>query len=163
MKAIKLMLIAFCLGISTLAISQEKGDKLKQMIKNQDYNFIAQTALPQSGSSVYLTSEYDFKVTPTEIVSYLPFYGRAYTAPMNPNEGGIKFTSSNFKYTEKYNKKKGKWDITIVPNDYKEVSSVNISITESGYASLSVNSYQRSGISFSGYIAENKKKEKGGK
>ncbi|ADY51955.1 hypothetical protein Pedsa_1389 [Pseudopedobacter saltans DSM 12145] len=163
MKFIKMpvcLVITVLLGSVTL-FAQVKGDKLKQLIKDQEYVFVAQSALSQRGTNINLTSEYDLKVGKTQIESYLPFYGRAYTAPMDPTEGGIKFTSKNFKYKEKLGKKGG-WEIVIVPTDYKEINSMALSISENGYATLSVNSNQRSNISFYGYIMPKpEKKEKG--
>lgn len=139
--------------------AQVKGDELKKLLKEREYVFIAQSALSQRGQNINLTSEYDLKVGQNEVESYLPFYGRAYTAPIDPTQGGIKFTSKNFTYKEKIGKKGG-WEITIIPNDYKDVNTLNLSISENGYATLSVNSNQRSNISFYGYITRKKVEKK---
>ena len=138
--------------------SQVKGDELKELIRKQEYVFVAQNALTQRGRTVNLTSEYDLKVGKVEIEAYLPFFGRAFTAPIDPTEGGIKFTSKNFEYKERKGKKGG-WEITIIPTDYKDVNSLNLSISESGYGTLSVNSNQRSNISFYGYITQKPEKK----
>ena len=138
--------------------SQVKGDELKELIRKQEYVFVAQNALTQRGRTVNLTSEYDLKVGKLEVEAYLPFFGRAFTAPIDPTQGGIKFTSKNFEYKEKKGKKSG-WEITIIPTDYKDVNSLNLSVSESGYATLSVNSNQRSNISFYGYITQKPEKK----
>jgi hypothetical protein len=57
------------------------------------------------------------------INAYLPFYGKAYSIPYGSNEGGIKFTSTDFNYTLTP-KKKGSWDITIIPKDYRDVQQI---------------------------------------
>ena len=131
--------------------SQVKGDELKALIKKQEYVFVAQNAITQRGNSIFLTSEYDVKVDKTSVECFLPFFGRAYTAPIDPTAGGIKFTSKKFNYKEKQNRKGG-WDITISPSDYDGVNTLNLAVSTSGYTTLNVNSNQRSSISFYGYI-----------
>ena len=72
----------------------EKAKKAKQIdaqIENLDFRFIANHAYPIGYPSIPLTSEYDVTVMPDTIKAYLPFFGRAYRAPMNSSEGGIKF------------------------------------------------------------------------
>ena len=44
--------------------------------------------------SIYLSPYYYLKVSKDTVVAYLPYFGRAYTAPADPTEGGIKFTST---------------------------------------------------------------------
>ena len=136
-----------------------KNARIKNMVDSQNYVFTAQTALPMSGSTRQLTSDYDLKVTPTVITSYLPYFGRAYTAPINPTQGGIQFTSKDFEY-KATPRKKGGWDIQIRPKDYREVQQLTLSISETGYATLQVTSTNRQAISFNGYISEPKTRKK---
>lgn len=145
------------MGLSSFAQSSGPDKKaqqqalIKNMVDSQHYVFVAQSAMPMSGRTRQLTSEYDLNVSPTEVVSYLPYYGRAYTAPIDPSQGGIQFTSKSFDYTATP-KKKGGWDVVIKPKDYRDVTSMSLSISVDGYASLQVTSSSRQGISFNGYI-----------
>src|SRR4051812_21227117 len=72
---------------------------MKKLLESKDFLFTAQSVNPMRGGTRNLTSEYDLKVQPDTITAYLPFFGRAYTAPIDPNEGGIKFTSTKFSYS----------------------------------------------------------------
>jgi len=83
----------------------EQAEKVQRLIEAQDYKFVAQQALPMSSKSIYLTSEYHLRVSNDTIIAYLPYYGRAYVAPMDASEGGIKFESRDFTYKIKTNKK----------------------------------------------------------
>lgn len=131
----------------------ERRAAIKQLVESQHYDFKAQSALPMSGRTRQLTTgDYDLKVTKEAIVSYLPYFGRAYTAPMDPSKGGIQFTSKDFNYTMTPGKKGG-WDVRIVPKDYGDVQSLSLSISEDGYANLQVTSTNRQAISFYGTIA----------
>jgi hypothetical protein len=115
-------------------------------------------ANPQTGSTRQLSPDYDLTITKDTIISYLPYFGRAYVAPVDPAQGGIKFTSTNFEYKQAKDNKA--WQITIKPKDTPDVHQLYLSIFDNGYATLQVISTNRQGISFNGYIEEGKVKEK---
>ncbi len=131
----------------------------QNLIANQQYVFYAQYAMPMSGRQRYLTSEYTLTVLKDTIQCDLPYFGRAYSAPMNPSDAGIKFTSTKFDYTID-STKKGNWKVAIKPKDAQAVQVMNLTIFSNGTASLNVNSTNRQAISFNGYIAEKKLKNK---
>jgi len=151
----------FALVSSTITFAQDSKEEEKQkdaqqienMIQSKNYVFIARSALPMRGRNINLTSIYDLKVSGDTVISDLPYFGRAYSAPINPAEGGIHFTSNDFTYnlTER---KKGGWDITILPKDTRDVRQMFLTVSESGYASLQLTSNNRQAISFNGYIKE---------
>ena len=160
MKAyIKNILINTLLISNTALVSlnttyaQDKESAVKNLVESQNFVFKAQTAQPMSGRTRQLTSEYDLKVLKDSIIAYLPYFGRAYSAPINPSDGGIQFTSSVFEY-KKTDRKKGGWDIQIKPKDGKDVWQLNLTILKNGSATLLVNSNNRQSISFSGYVAD---------
>lgn len=139
---------------------------LKNMIETQHYTFIAQNAIPTEdsrlnprlmlpqGSNLYqLTSRYDLKITPDSVIAYLPFFGRSFTAPLDPTKGGIQFVSTKFNYTKNIHKKN--YEITITPQDAQDVRSIYLTISPSGYASARIISTNRTPISFNGIIDEN--------
>lgn len=78
---------------------------VKNMVEAQNYVFKANYVMPMRGVGRSLTSEYDLTVSKDTIAAFLPYFGRAYTAPYNPTEGGIKFTNTHFTYTSKVGKK----------------------------------------------------------
>ncbi len=150
--------IILLLVVNSHAFSQEKGEKLKALIEKQEYVFNATSATSQGGRTIQLTSEYDLEVSKDSIKSYLPFFGRAFSAPYNPRDGGIQFESKDFSYSKSFKKKKG-WDILIKPEDVNTVNSLRLSVSESGYGTLYIISNQRSPISFYGYVTAPKKKK----
>jgi len=107
--------------------------------------------MPMRGRNIQLSPGYALTVSPDTVMCDLPYYGRAYQAPMNPSDGGIKFTSTDFEYTVK-NQKKGGWDIQIKPKDVRNSPQVSLSISAKGYASMRVISTDRESISFNGVI-----------
>lgn len=82
-----------------------KKEETKNIIEAQRFVFKAQTAIPNRGRMVQLTSEYDVVVSKDTLRSYLPYFGRAYSAPMNRTGSGIDFISTNFEYIQKPRKK----------------------------------------------------------
>ncbi len=135
---------------------KEKAARVQSIVSSKDFVFIAESALPTGGRSFYLTSTYNVSVLNDSVLSDLPYFGRAYSAPLNPAEGGIKFTSTNFDYKVQ-SRKRGGWDILITPKDTRDVRQLFLTASEDGYASLQVTSNNRQPISFRGYIKERKK------
>lgn len=134
--------------------------KLQQLIQQKEYIFKAVHVSPMQGPTRTLTSNYTLRISGDTIEAYLPYFGRAYSAPSNLSEGGIKFTSTNFDY--KINQRKNKsFDITIKPNDIEKADLRGIvlylNIFEGGSASLNINMMNRQPISFTGSISANKK------
>lgn len=152
-----LAIIAFALFPITGAAQNKKDKKaqIKSIVEAQNYVFKAQSALPTSGATRQLTSDYDLRISKDTILSDLPYFGRAYTAPLNPSEGPLRFTSTDFQYSVT-NRKKGGWDVTITPKDVQDPRQLNMSIFDNGTASVIVTSYNRQPISFNGYVTARK-------
>lgn len=165
-KTSLLLAVAFCLVSVTFA-QNSKADKkarqeaqLKQSIDSQNYVFKAQMAMPVGGRSRQLNSDYDLKVTKDAVVSYLPYFGRAYSATPGSTDNGLDFTSKDFEYSIAPNKKDDGWDIVIKPKDAKQAREMLLTAFKNGTASLLVTSNDKQNISFSGYITPNTSKKK---
>jgi hypothetical protein len=139
--------------------AQEKKDKeaaIKQLVESKNYVFKARTALPSSGRSRQLNTDFDLRISNDTLNSYLPYFGRAFTAPVYPSESPLNFTSTNFEYTVS-DRKKGGWNILIVPKDVQDPRQMSLSVFDNGSASLTVTSNNRQPISFNGYIDAKRK------
>lgn len=135
---------------SKKSIAIEPGDALT-MINAHEFKFIAERVTPLRGRMRHLTSSYDVTVKKDSLVSYLPYFGRAYQAPINPSEGGIQFTSTQFSY-EVSDDKKNSWNVILKPGDQPDVQQFLFTIFENGTATLNVTSTHRDPISFYGNI-----------
>jgi hypothetical protein len=161
-KAAIASMIFLSMGLNSIFAQDKKNDKqtaIKDMVETQQYIFKAQLASPMTGQQRTLTSDYDLTVSKSAVTSYLPYFGRAYAAPIDPSQGGIKFTSTKFQYIKEDSKKDG-WDITIIPKDASDVQKLYLHISSNGYATLQVTSINRQPISFNGRIEENKQSKK---
>ncbi|HEY9343091.1 MAG TPA: DUF4251 domain-containing protein [Hanamia sp.] len=159
-KSIQLWLVNFSFLFLALVFFQctsskkvtaiQPGD-VNTMIDAHEFKFIAERVTPLRGRMRHLTSSYDVTVKNDSLVSYLPFFGRAYQAPMNPSEGGIQFTSTQFSY-EVNADKKNSWNVIIKPKDQQDVQQFLFTIFDNGTATLNVTSTNRDPISFYGNI-----------
>lgn len=137
---------------STTAHSSEKG-RVSAAVTAKNYVFNAQTATPMSGRVIQLTYGYDVKLRNDTLKVYLPYFGRAFSAPLDPSKGGIQFTSTRFTYAATP-RRKGGWDIKIAPSDAGDVRSLAFTVSENGYTTLQVISNNRQPISFYGVVSE---------
>lgn len=160
-RIIVLLVVSLSLA-TTLSAQDAKKDKkaeqaaaVKAMLDAQRYVFKAQSVNPTGSRFRQLnTTDYTVKVGKDTIESDLPYFGRAYSAPINPTDGGIKFTSTKFDYQLKETKKG--WEVTIKP-DAGDARQLFMTIFSNGTASLQVTSNNRQPISFNGYVTGRKK------
>jgi hypothetical protein len=160
MKYLKLsgfLLLLTILGSSAVTAQDLDAATVKNIVEAKNFVFKAQYVSPLNGRTVALTSDYDVVVNSNQVVSYLPYFGRAYSAPIN-GEGGIKFTSNSFDYSHAMKKKK--WEVRIRPRDVTDVQDMYLTIFDNGRASLRVNNTNRQSISYDGYIVEGKSEKK---
>ena len=158
LSATCLMLNVSCASTQASAEKQAQALEIRKKVENGDFTFKATYAYPTGFRSMYLSPYYDVKVKPDTVVAYLPYYGRAYSAPMDPTEGGIKFTSTDFDYNVKPGKKNGNWLVDIRFNDTKREILFFFDIWENGTTRLNVTDTNRQSISFNGNIEVNDKK-----
>jgi len=162
MKIISVGLSLLIVLFSNALHAQKKDDLKKEIIEKaittRNYVFKAENVMPSGAvPNRQLNYGYDLRVSPDTIISYLPYFGRAYVAPMDPAKGGIQFTSTKFEYKET-KRKKGGWDIQIKPQDTQDATQMVLTVSETGFASLQVISNNRQPISFNGYVDEKKSK-----
>ena len=149
------LLVTVVLVVTSIKAQELDSSVVVKAVETKNYVFKAQSASPQRGGFRQLTSEYDFVVRPDTLVSYLPYYGRSFSAPVNTADAGLQFTSMKYEYSVK-NKKKNRWDITIKPKDVSRIRDLNLTVFDNGRASLRVNSNDREAITFDGYLNVNK-------
>ena len=81
-----IVILGFSCKVGDSLTKQEFITKLTEKIESANYTFVPQTALPMSGKSISLDYSYSLKVSKDTINSYLPYFGRAYTAPISPTD-----------------------------------------------------------------------------
>ena len=133
---------------TTPALIREIAQKLESKNFSVEMNY----AEPLRGRQVYLNSGYDLSVRNDSAFAYLPYYGVAYVAPYNSNEGGIKFAELMSGYRIVRNKKSTGWDITFKVKSPSYSYDIAMNVYDNGSVQLSFYSYERDLIRFSGEL-----------
>lgn len=151
------LLFSGCGASQSATEKAQQAQFLSEQIKSFNFEFVATYAYPQNFRPINLSSPYDVKVSPDTVQAYLPYYGRAFSAPMDPSEGGIKFTSTDFKYEIEKGRKAGNWIIKIITADTNRPFELNFNLWDNGIGSLNVQDRDRQSISFQGSVEAQKK------
>lgn len=155
-----LSILLISCGTSQSAVEKaEKARLLDEHIENLNFKFTANHAYPQGYPSIHLTSSYDVTLSPDTVKAFLPYFGRAYRAPMNPSEGGIKFESTDFESKVQIGKRPGEWHVTIKTKDTSRPFTLYFHLWNNGTGQLNVTDQDRQSISFKGSIEIRKKEE----
>ena len=60
---------------------EQKAKEIKEMIENGRFTIEVDRALPMGGRTVHLTTPYSLEMRGDSAISYLPYFGRAYSLP----------------------------------------------------------------------------------
>lgn len=166
--AVVLMLLFTALSL-TNAMAQEKSkkqlkeeqklEKQKQialLVESKEFVFVASRVMPQSGRVINLTTVYNVDFHPEWIKSDLPFFGRAFSGVgYGGGDEGMKFEGKPTVYS--IEKKKKAYIIKADVRGERDSYSMMLTVYFEGSATLSINSNNRSSISYDGDIKEFKK------
>jgi hypothetical protein len=147
------MFSVFTVFLHAQGSKDAKKEEIQNLVESKHFMFVAQSALPLSEGVRILTSPYDVRLKGDTVESYLPYYGRAFSAVIGTTDQGLTFTSTQSDYDQKP-AKKGGWTITIKPKGQNIVQNMVFLVSESGSTSLQVNCRDRQAISYNGYIQE---------
>ena len=132
--------------------AQDKDTDIKSLVESKRFVFKAQSVSPPSAPLRQLTGDnYELRMLGDSLISYLPYFGRAYAAPSPGSSAGYNFTSTKFDYTAKA-RKKGGWDIVIKTKDVTDFREFDLTVSTNGTASLRALSNNRQLISYNGFI-----------
>jgi len=174
MNRLKTLLITALAFSGLNAVAQTDKATTAKIVEAKTYTFVARSVTPlniqdisavmskmpgamQGGVINLNETYYEVKVTPDSVVAFLPYYGRSFTAPINQNDGGVKFNSKKFEYKSTKGKKRG-WDTLIQTKDAKENYRLAFNISDNGYVTLSLNSNSKQSVTYQGYLKENENK-----
>ena len=161
-KQIFMLLLALLVGIPTLSAQSKKEKKeqkkeaVKKLIESENYKIDVNTAMPMRGHSIPLTSSYSLEIRNDSVISYLPYYGRAYSIPYGGGDG-LNFKAVLKEYSMKMDKK-GNAVIEFIARNPEDRYEYRVKVFPNGSASIDVNMQNRQSISFQGelYIKEEK-------
>lgn len=147
-----------CSGSHKVIVDPPLDAKAVRDLLDSGFIFYPQYVNPMYGRRRDLSSGFEVRVAKDTLVSYLPFFGRGYTAPISPSDVDFDFTSTHFSYLIA-SAKRG-WTLSIKTTDQPSLREFYFRIFDNGGASLSVTSMDRSGIWYDGYITRRNRKGK---
>ena len=142
----------FIMGIQIQAQDSTK-QTIKNMIDAKHYVFHPTSMTPSRGRTRQLDPGYFLKVNGDTLKVYLPYLGRAYSAPIDPSDAGFDFTSTNYTY-EVIEGKKNRLEISIKTKDRSNNTEFSLTVYDNGTAYLRAISTDREGISYNGDTQE---------
>lgn len=161
MKSVRFVLflgiVLFWGGQSSFAQSkQEKKEQKEQAVKtvmeSGRFTIDVNRAIPMKGRSVNLTSPYSLELRGDSVVSYLPYFGQAYSVPYGGGKG-LRFDAPISEYKLSY-KKKGVAEIQFRARTDEDYYTFNISVFPTGSATIHVTPVNKQSITFYGEVAE---------
>ncbi|HEY2726729.1 MAG TPA: DUF4251 domain-containing protein [Parafilimonas sp.] len=150
-----LMIICFAGLITQTQAQDSTKQSIKSLVDSKHFTFEPITMTPSRGGLKQLTLGYFFKINGDTLKMYLPYIGRAYSAPINPSDAGFDFTTTHFTYASTA----GKRNSTIVNIKTKDKvynSEFSLTIYDNGSAYLRANASDKEPVSYNGEIKENK-------
>ncbi len=171
METKKIIALMFLLFVVTMGFAQEKTrkqlkeeskiEKVKQiaiLVASQKFVFVAQRAFPQGFRTIDLTTNPNFiEFTPDFIKSEMPFFGRGYSGIGYGGDIGMKFEGKPIEFS--IVKAKKTFELNAIVRGESDVYRIMLSISYEGSATLTINSNNRSSISYYGEIFKIEKKK----
>jgi hypothetical protein len=143
-----------CAACSTSKNAAEASntEDIGRLLESKSFMFTPQTATPTGSRTRQITGGFFFRLSGDTVQSYLPYFGRSFSAPINPSQGGMDFTTTNFGYQAEQGRK-GATRIVIEPRSGTDVRQITMQVFPNGNASLQAISNSRSAISYNGRIS----------
>ena len=142
---------------SSCATSEEKAAQMAELsanvtnaLNNRDYKIAIDRMYPMRGGSRHVSYGYSVEVRNDTLISYLPYFGRAYNVPYGGGKG-LNFTAPIESYQE-FMKRNGLRHIEIGVTNEEDTYFYTIEVFDNGNSLVEVRARQRERISYSGNV-----------
>lgn len=143
------------------AKKQQEYELIKKLIDTKQYEFTGEWATSSKGRRVNLISNPTYlKIDNTTGDGYFPFFGTGFSgAAYTSGNGGIEFKNELENYTVTLNDKKRQVSIKFKVKGENDYYDVIVSVFAGGNTSITINSNNRSVMTYSGKTTALEKKE----
>lgn len=149
-----MLIVAGCSSMTSAERAERKAAQMRavaEAIAQQHYKINVQMMYPSRGGAKHVSYGYLVEVKGDTLVSYLPYFGRAYSVPYGGGKG-LNFTAPISEYkAEKDNK--GTTQITVIVNNEEDILTYFLSVFDNGRATIDVRAREREPISYSGDLS----------
>lgn len=147
-----IVLVAALAGCATTAEKMEReartAAQVSEALGSRHFTVQVMMMYPQRGRTVNLTSNYSVEVKGDTLISYLPYFGRAYNVPYGGGKG-LNFMAPITGYRTETGRKGATRVVLTTENDEDRYQYV-LEISSSGESFVEVQSRQRDFIRYSG-------------
>ena len=134
-------------GLSKAEMKRLQAEKVRQALYDRHFTINVTSAHPTSFPPVNLTSPYSLEVRGDSIISYLPYYGRAYSVPYG---GGKALNFSGKMSGFDLSRTKKEYNIKLAIENDEDKYLYYIDVFDNGHASILVAPQNRTDILFYG-------------
>lgn len=134
-------------GLSKAELRRQKAEKVRQSLQDRQFTINVTSAHPSSFPPVNLTSPYSLEVRGDSVISYLPYYGRAYSLPYG---GGKALNFSDKMNGYDLSRSKKEYNVRLTIENEEDRYLYYIDVFDNGRASILVTSQNRTDILFYG-------------
>lgn len=126
----------------------KRAQAVEQALAARHYRVSVNMMYPRRGKAKTVSSDYGLEVKGDTLVSYLPYFGRAYNVPYGGGKG-LNFTET---FTEYHSQKlsNGATQVLIKVKNEEDVYNFTLEIFDNGSTSIDLNSRERESINYSG-------------
>ena len=157
MKRYLIVLFTIALAACSSLTSAEKAERdaktaqaVEKALVKRHYKVEISMMNPRRGRAVNVSPDFSLEVKGDTLVSYLPYFGRAYSVPYGGGKG-LNFTAP----ISEYNSAKGRNGATLVKMkavNEEDVYSFRLEIFTDGSTTIDLTAYEREPISYSGQM-----------
>ena len=144
------MLVGCATAEERAARAAEQAKAVKAALQERNYQIAVNRMYPSRGASKIVSSGYSVEVRNDSLISYLPYFGRAYDVPYGGGNG-LNFSAPIRNYKESQTKSDLRHIEIDVKND-EDTYLYTLDIFDNGSTDINVRSRQREPISFSGQM-----------
>ena len=142
------MIVGCATAEERAARAAEQAKAVKAALQERNYQIAVNRMYPSRGASKTVSYGYSVEVRNDSLISYLPYFGRAYSVPYGGGNG-LNFSAPINNYQESQLKSNQRRIEIDVKND-EDTYHYTLDIFDNGSTSIDVQSRQREPISFSG-------------
>ena len=154
-KSLIAILLAWGMVACSSLTSAEKAERqekqalaVEKALSERHYRVGVVMMYPNRGKAVNVSPDYSVEVKGDTLISYLPYFGRAYSVPYGGGKG-LNFTAPIAEYqTEKG--RKGATLVTIKVRNEEDIYTYLLEIYDNGSTTVDVRSRERESIRYSG-------------
>ena len=142
------MIVGCATAEERAARAAEQAKAVKAALQERNYQIAVNRMYPSRGASKSLSYGYSVEVRNDSLISYLPYFGRAYDVPYGGGNG-LNFSAPIRNYQESQPKSNLRHSEIDVKND-EDIYLYTLDIFDNGSTDINLRSRQRDPISFSG-------------